>query len=99
MKTTKTRNNIDKANRLLELRETIKELTKEEKALKAYFSDMIENDASLIVNTAIVISKHEVTRASWDNDKLKSYFSYVGQDFKNWQKTSTYSTIKLNKVG
>ena len=99
MKTTATQKNIEAAQRLLELRATIKDLQAEEKALKAYFSNILENDASLIVNTAIVISKHETTRYNWNNDKLDEFFALNNADKMDYKKPVTYSTLKLSKVG
>lgn len=95
MKTTQTESNIVKAKRLLELRDQIKLLQVEEKTLKAYFSDLIDTDKSLLVKTACVISKHEQTRSSFDTKALNNYFEANNIDAKDFKKTTTFNLLKV----
>jgi hypothetical protein len=57
MKTTKTSINIELAQEFIQVRKDIKELQAREKALKLYFSDLIDDGDNLEVGTAIIISK------------------------------------------
>lgn len=95
MKTTKTEQNVKNAQRLLDLRTIIKYMQSEEKTLKDYFSNLIDNDASLLVGTAILISKHEQTRSSYDPKMLDIYFKANSLDTSDFKKQTTYNLLKV----
>ena len=99
MKTTATQSNIDKANRLLELRQTIKLLTIEEKELKDHFKTIMGESNSLVVNTAILFSRKEVTRSAYDAEAIDFHLDNLGLDKSDYKKKSTYSTLSFTKVG
>ncbi len=100
MKSTTTTQNTINAQRLLELRETIKQLTKEESTLKQYFNELLDhrNTDSLIVNTAILISRSEVSRTSYDSKQLETYFNTNNLNPDYFKKTVNYTTLKLSGV-
>jgi len=99
MKTTATKLNIDKANRLLELRQLIKTLSTEEKELKDYFKTIMGESNSLVVNTAILFSRKEITRSSYDAKAIDFHLDNLGLDKSKFKKQSTYSTLSFTKVG
>lgn len=95
MKTTNTTQNIELAQELLTLRRNLKEMQKREKELKEYFSNLIGNDTSLKVSTAITISKHEQTRGSFDTKKVESFLLANKQDINSFKKFTTFNLIKI----
>jgi len=98
MKTTKTQANTDLANRLLEIRSTLKSLKKEESELKEYFTSLMDDDNTLIVDTAIVISRSD--RSSWryDTKTLDYYFQLNDLDCKSFKTESSYSVLSINSA-
>lgn len=92
MKTTNTLTNVALANELLEVRTSLKALKKREAALKDYFSNLIDDDGSLKVGTAVTISKYYQTRASWDTSALTEHF---GADSAKWKQTTGFYTLKI----
>lgn len=95
MKTTNTSQNIKLAQELLTLRKNLKEMQKREKELKDYFSNLIGNDDSLKVSTAITISKHEQSRSSFDTKLVESYLLANKQNVDSFKKTTTFNIIKI----
>ena len=91
MKTTKAKTNIELAQEFLAIREKLKQLNKREKELKEYFSNLIDNDSSLLVGTSITISKHEMSRKTLDKKALIA----SGIDITPFEKTSTYNVLKI----
>ena len=98
MKTTKTIKNVKLAERLLELREELKLLNLEEKALKAHFSNIVNTDGSLLIGTACIISKHEQTRSSYDTSKLNAYFEANNLDMDTYKKSTTFDILKVQAI-
>ena len=98
MKTTKTDLNYLRAIELLDIRAQIAELTKREKELKAHFSDFMGNDSHLLVKTAVMITKHEQSRCTYDSKALDAFFKDNGIDSMEFKKVSTYSYLKVKAV-
>jgi len=98
MKTTKTRLNIELAEELLAVREELKLLTQREKELKDYFSNLIGTGQSLLVNTAITISKHEQSRSTYNAKKLDTYFTKVNLDNTEFKTVTNVNIIKIQKA-
>lgn len=100
MKTTQTRSNVLKAQRLLQVRAQLKLLQVEEKALKAHFSNLIESEEGKIdvknleLATVITIIKAQVTRSSYDAKHLDFYFDNNDIEKSQFKKFSSYHTIK-----
>lgn len=95
MKTTNTTQNIELAQELLTLRRNLKDMQKREKELKEYFSNLIGDDDSLKVCTAITISKHEQSRSSFDTKLVESYLLANKQNVDSFKKTTTFNIIKI----
>lgn len=87
--------NIELANELMETRKEIRLLQQREKELKQYFSELIDTDISLRVGTAIVISKQEQTRATYDAKQVTSYLTQHGEDVNSFKKFTTFNTLKV----
>lgn len=98
MKTTTTTTNTIKATRLLELRQSLKTLKAEEKALTTYFKDLLEDDKCLTVSTAIIISKHETIRNTYNAKLLDEHFNDNGLDNNEYKKQSHVVSLKLASV-
>lgn len=95
MKTTTTKANKEMAQRLLTLRQDLLALKKEERELTNYFKDLIADDKCLTVSTAIVISKHETTRNTYNSKMLDTFFNDNGLDNNEYKKQSQVISLKL----
>jgi hypothetical protein len=98
MKTTTTTKNIELANELLKTRELLKTLTKRDKELKAYFTDLINTDKNLTIGTAIVISRKECSRTAYDKTILDNYFQWNNLDNNEYKKTTWFNQLNVQEL-
>ena len=96
MKTTNTLSNRNLAAELLQVRNDLKTMKARETELKKHFSNLIgPKDACLKVGTAIVISKYEGTRRSWNTELLTEFINDCGLSLNGFRNVSNFSTIKV----
>jgi len=98
--TTKTELNTILANEFLDVRARIKAMQAREKALKSHFNGLLDERESndLVVNTAIIISRSERERTSYDTKDLDYYFTANGINNAQFKKTTSYTTLSVKAV-
>jgi predicted phage-related endonuclease len=92
MKNLRSKTDLEKVNELKELMKQVKELQKREKELKEHFKNKLESSAKC-GDTLIVID--EAKRTSLDKKELQNL---LGDDLKNYEKTTVYKKISLKDV-
>lgn len=94
MKTTKRQEIIDAAARLFELRAKMRELDKEEAAIKTALKGSIVDSNALLAGIWLV-TLTERTRRDWDRLKLQALF---GEKIGEYQTETAYTMLEVKRA-
>lgn len=90
---TKAQDKKDAVAKLYDIRETLRELQKEEERLKSEVKSFMKEN--ILVAGEYVVSIVENKRTDWDKEKL---FIYLGDQVDAFKKTTTYQTMSVKRV-